>query len=129
VAVVGWLVSGCAGLANHGAGGSAQRAWVEDTLYFGMSSPDGAVTEEQWQAFLAEAVTPRFPEGLTVWPAAGQWRGADGAVRREAARVLVILRPATPDGDQTLAEIVAQYKRRFRQEAVLQVRQPAQVAF
>lgn len=35
------------------------------------------VSDEDWRAFLAAEVTPRFPDGLTVIDAAGQWR--DGA--------------------------------------------------
>ena len=50
---------------------------VSEMLYFGTQTPDGAVTAEQWTQFLATDVTPRFPRGLTVWPAAGQWQSAE----------------------------------------------------
>ena len=33
----------------------------QDRLLFGMNSPDGPVAEAQWQAFLAEVVTPGEP--------------------------------------------------------------------
>jgi hypothetical protein len=40
---------------------------VRETLYFGRSRPDGGtVSDEEWKIFLADIVTPRFPEGLTV---------------------------------------------------------------
>ena len=48
-----------------------QRPAVLDTLYFGTATPVGVVTEEEWRRFLAEEVTPRFPEGLTFWSMAG----------------------------------------------------------
>ena len=49
-------------------------AHMRTTLYFGLAHPLGKVSESQWQAFLREEVTPRFPDGLTVWQADGQWR-------------------------------------------------------
>ncbi|HXB98424.1 MAG TPA: DUF3574 domain-containing protein [bacterium] len=104
-------------------------AWVRDTLYFGLSRPGGAVTPEQWQAFLDAEVTPRFPDGLTVWPAAGQWRGASGRTEREASRVLEIVHPAGPDADAKLQAIRGAYKQRFHQESVLKVREAVQADF
>ena len=51
------------------------------------------VGEAELAAFLAEEATPRFPDGLTVLDAAGQWRGADGRVLRERSKLLVIALP------------------------------------
>ena len=47
-------------------------------LYFG-SSVKGLpfVTEQDWSEFLATEVTPKFPDGLTVLYANGQWRSGD----------------------------------------------------
>ena len=45
---------------------------VQDSLYFGTVKPDGIVSSEEWAAFLSAVVTPRFPQGLTVWQALGQ---------------------------------------------------------
>jgi len=36
------------------------------------------VSEEDWQRFLNVEVTPRFPDGLTVYDVYGQYRGSDG---------------------------------------------------
>ncbi|MEX2248301.1 MAG: DUF3574 domain-containing protein, partial [Parvibaculum sp.] len=48
---------------------------VQTTLYFGLDRGDGGtVSERDWRRFLAEVVTPRFPGGLTVIDAYGQWR-------------------------------------------------------
>lgn len=90
-----------------------------DKMLFGMNSPDGPVEDTQWQAFLAEAVTPRFPDGLTVYRTQGQWRGASGQVEREESRAVEILHGDDADGRKRIAEISAEYKRRFKQEAVL----------
>ena len=36
-------------------------------LYFGRAMPGGGeVAEVQWNAFLAQSISPRFPDGLTV---------------------------------------------------------------
>ena len=45
---------------------------IRTTLYFGLSRPKGSVSELDWQIFLRDEVTRRFPDGLTVWQAEGQ---------------------------------------------------------
>jgi hypothetical protein len=84
------------------------------------------VTDSAWAVFVTEVVTPRFPAGLTVWSATGQWRSPDGRIQREPSFVLEFVLPARAhDTDAAIAAIVAEYKRRFRQEAVLRVVMPA----
>src|SRR5688572_18311471 len=62
----------------------AAETVVADRLLFGRAIPDGGVvSDEEWQAFVAEFVTPRFPKGLTVWQGNGQWLDAGGRVVRE----------------------------------------------
>ena len=104
--------------------------YAEYQLFFGRSTSSGVeVTEEQWRAFLADTVTPRFPDGLTVLDAAGQWRDDSGAVQRERSKVLWIL--AAP-GEETLRlidEISAEYERRFNQESVLRIHGSACASF
>ncbi len=98
-------------------------ALVRDVVYFGRNRPDGGmVSDAEWQGFLDEVVTPRFPAGLTVVAAAGQWRGASGAVERERAEVLTLLHDGSAASRAAVGELVAEYKRRFRQEAVLRER-------
>ncbi len=52
---------------------NGQNAMTSESLYFGMAKPDGTVTALEWQGILNESITPRSPEGLSVWPASGQW--------------------------------------------------------
>lgn len=88
-------------------------------LYFGAQMPDGEVDEAAWQRFVVAEIAPRFAEGFTVLDARGQWRAGDGAVVAERSRVLEVV---GDDGLATrarLAEVVAAYKQRFRQQAVL----------
>src|SRR5512135_719530 len=99
-----------------------QRASVNDMLYLGTAKPGGAVSGEEWDRFLREVVTPRFPEGFTQWEASGQWKPADGSIMREGSHVLVVVHAASPQAEANVRAIAAQYKSRFHQEAVLRVR-------
>lgn len=123
------LATGGCSLLGSGARAGAQ-AFVLDRLYFGRSIPAGGrVGDEDWAGFLREAVTPRFPDGLTAWRAEGQWRDAKGEAVREESFVLELLHPADPRADAAVAEIAAEYKRRFRQESVLRVRDRVEASF
>lgn len=91
-------------------------------LIFGRNIGDivGAVSEEEWLRFLDEVVTPRFPGGLTVLDAYGQWRdGSNGAIEREPAKVLLIVLDRETAQRPRLAEIAEAYKRRFSQQSVI----------
>jgi hypothetical protein len=98
-------------------------------LYFGATGPAGQVSEQAWQSFLADTVTPRFPEGLSVWSASGQWRSSAGEINREDSRILNIVHPGGPSQERSLQEIVSAYKSRFRQESVLRVESPVCAGF
>jgi hypothetical protein len=100
---------------------------VVERLYFGRNLGDTLiVTDSAWAAFVTEVVTPHFPAGLTVWPATGQWRESNGRIQREPSFVLELVLPTrTAASDTAITAIIAEYKRRFRQEAVLRVRMPA----
>jgi hypothetical protein len=96
---------------------------VRDALYFGRNRPTGGeVADAEWEAFLDEVVTPRFPGGLTVVDAYGRWRGRSGAVERERTEVVTVLHPSDPASQRVIEEIAMEYKRRFGQEAVLRER-------
>jgi hypothetical protein len=100
----------------------SQQARVSDRLYFGRMHPAGIVTEAEWAAFLADVVTPRFPQGLTVWSADGQWRDSARRINREPTFVLELVHAPEAAADTALQAIVAEYRRRFAQESVLWVR-------
>lgn len=104
-------------------------AWVKSELYFGRTKPGGEVSAEEWDAFLAEEVTPRFPDGLTVLDAYGQWRNAGGKIWKEATKLLVLVHPDEPAAARKIGELIEVYKKRFTQESVLWVKQPVEVKF
>ena len=104
--------------------------FTEYRLFFGRNR-DGAevVSDAAWRAFLAEEITPRFPDGLTVVDAAGQWRGPTGAIERERAKMLLVLALPGPEGLRRTDEIAEAYKRAFGQESVLRTVASACVSF
>ena len=102
----------------------------EYRLFFGRNIGDAErVSDEDWRAFLADTVTPRFPDGLSVFDAAGQWRDSEGAIVRERSKMVLILAEPSSDAVRRLDEIAEEYKRRFSQESVLRVVDSACVAF
>ena len=104
--------------------------FAEYRLFFGRSQGTvEVVTDAAWRAFLAEEITPRFPDGLTVMDAAGQWRDASGTLVRERSKVLLVLTAPGPSGMQRTGEIMQAYKRTFDQEAVLRAVTTACVSF
>jgi hypothetical protein len=126
LAVVVFLAGALAGTAV-----SAQRrptdpqcgsaaAQVRTTLYFGtLKQSKGTVSELEWQMFLRDEVTTRFPAGLTVWDAQGQWRGTDGTVAHERSKVLLLVHPDTPVAKTSVQTVIERYRKNFDQESVL----------
>lgn len=95
------------------------EAWTEINLYFGRNIAGiGEVTEQQFRQFAREVVTPRFPDGLTLLDALGQFHDGNRIVR-ERSKVLVLLVPDSGETAGKVAQVVREYKRRFQQQSVL----------
>lgn len=86
-------------------------------LFFGAP----ASGEAGWKAFVDEEMTPRFPDGLTVLDAYGQWRRPDGPISREPSKVVMIVLPGRADDRARLDGLIDAYKKRFHQLSVLLV--------
>ena len=98
-------------------------AMVRDVVYFGRNRPGGGtVSDADWLRFLDEVVTPRFPYGLTVVDATGRWRGQSGVIEQERSEIVTVFHAGDPASRQAIADVAGEYKRRFRQEAVLRER-------
>ena len=124
------LIAACVPLPADVPCAEGSERYDEYRLFFGRNIGDAeGVTEEDWRLFLADTVTPRFPDGLSVFDAAGQWRDSEGVIVRERSKMVLIL--AEPDSDALtrLDEIADEYKRQFSQESVLRVVDSACVAF
>ena len=99
-------------------------------LFMGRSMPDGnAVSDVDWDSFLAEIVTPRFPDGLTVLDASGQWRSSSGIIEKEQSKALIILAPPGEDAMRQIGEVSEAYKSRYNQESVLKAVEDVCVSF
>jgi hypothetical protein len=61
-------------------------AYTRTTLYFGLARPAGTISRKEWKAFVAEEVTPRFPQGFTTWEAQGSGKVKTGRSRGNVPR-------------------------------------------
>ncbi|HLQ58654.1 MAG TPA: DUF3574 domain-containing protein [Gemmatimonadales bacterium] len=96
---------------------------VTERLYFGRNVAQTlGVTDSAWAVFVTDVVSAQLPNGFTFWAATGEWRGADGQSTHEPSFVLEVVHPArSAAAEAAIAAIIAEYKRRFRQESVLRV--------
>jgi hypothetical protein len=107
--------------------------WLRSELYFGASPvgvTDGGVAEMRWREFLDREVTPRFPDGLTVFDAYGQWRDRGShATERLWTKVLVILYEDTPQNRAAIDAIRLAWKTATRDQSVLLATTSVDVSF
>jgi len=99
-------------------------------LVFGLSrvnAPD--ITEQEFQHFIDTAVTPSFPEGLTLLSGTGQFRNTAGRVIKEGSRVLILFYPAGRKSNDAIEQIRASYKNAFQQKSVLRADELSCVSF
>ncbi|WP_246730545.1 DUF3574 domain-containing protein [Methylobacterium sp. 2A] len=119
ILLAGLLALGAAGPAGADPLCDGARPTLSAQLLFGLSRPDGGrVSQKAFDRFLAERITPRFPDGLSVFAGRGQWRGPDGRIVREAARIVLIVTDARPEAVAALRAIQEAYRSRFAQNAV-----------
>jgi hypothetical protein len=91
-------------------------------LFFGSAKPGGSeVTPEEFQQFLDDEITPRFPDGLTLLIGLGQFRDSSGVIIQERSMLLILLYPVETLGDSSvkIEQIREVYKKLFQQESVL----------
>ena len=128
------LCTVAAGAAAQGAlpacQGPQQRRDVAELLFGRDIGRRLGVSDPAWRRFVAREITPRFPDGLTVTDAIGQWRDPDsGRMVREPSKRVEIVLPGSADDAARLAAIVAAYKRQFHQRSVGVILQSACVSF
>jgi hypothetical protein len=118
------IPSGCRNRARGGIFGRTE-------LFFGRARPDGStITDGEFRRFLDDIITPRFPQGLTMISASGQFRGSSGRVTREEAVFVILLYSlAEPDIDRRIEEIRSAYRDGFQQESVLRIDDQSCVTF
>lgn len=131
LAVLPGLLSACATPVPPACPPGTAQATVAEA-YFGRNVRDrDPVSEAEWRGFLADTVTPAFPDGLTALDGTGQWRNPDGRIIQEASKVLVVVLPGADAAAARarLRTVEDAWKARFRQQSVLTVYRSACVGF
>jgi hypothetical protein len=110
---------------------AGQKPMIVVQLFFGLSVPHrGPVTAKEWNSFLQQTVTPRFPEGFTVYDAYGQsWNPVTRSVGREKTKILLIAIVDTAPARAKIAEVADEYRGTFHQRSVGIVTSPSCGAF
>jgi hypothetical protein len=123
------MQSGCASLPQPCLPPAQIMASAE--LIFGRNIGDRlGVSDAAFASFVANEITPRFPDGLTVIDAKGQWRDSTrGILVREPSKVVLITFPDEASKRTGLVAIVDAYKKAFRQQSVLTSVRSACVSF
>jgi uncharacterized protein DUF3574 len=71
-------------------------------------------------------ITPRFPDGLTIIDAKGQWRDPTrNRIAREPSKVVMIALPGASADDERFGQVIEAYKSRFKQKSVGLILRPA----
>jgi Protein of unknown function (DUF3574) len=99
-------------------------------LFFGLSKPDGGVVSEaDFQGFVDNRVTPRFPDGLTLLTGGGQFKTEQGNIIKEGSKVLILLYPFSKQNSEAIEAIREDYKTQFQQQSVLRFDEQSCVSF
>jgi uncharacterized protein DUF3574 len=104
--------------------------FIRVELYFGRNRSDGGeVSQKEFDDFLSEFITPRFPDGLTVIKGKGQFLNSDGDIERERSVLLILLYPISARNEKSvkIEEIRKEYITRFKQQSVLRADYPLPV--
>jgi hypothetical protein len=105
---------------------------VRVELYFGRFRGTTLIPEADFIAFEEEVISTALPNGYTIVPAQGTYRGANGELIREPSMMLVVVfDDSVPldDIDRAIERIRASYGDRFGQEAVLRIDSHVAIAF
>ncbi|WP_193199563.1 DUF3574 domain-containing protein [Nostoc sp. MG11] len=95
---------------------------IQEDLFFGRNiAGDGEVSESEFQTFVDDVITPRFPAGLTILNSNGQFLDSTGRLIEESTKVVTLFRENTSANEVSISEIVKTYRKQFNQESVLQV--------
>lgn len=96
---------------------------IQQDLYLGRNiGTTGRVTEQEFQQFVEDVVTPRFPTGVTEYDAKGQFLDSGGNLIREPSKVISFVYKDQASNQRAIDEIINAYKQQFQQESVLQVK-------
>lgn len=119
------LAIGCASSKDR-----AAQQMQRTELYFGQDTNVGSeVSADEWNAFVDQEITPRFPAGVTILDADGQWTSPQGVLVREDSRLIILLHSTSHEEESKIEAIRSQYVKQFSQDAVMRVDSVALVRF
>jgi hypothetical protein len=123
-------LAGCASFAPQ-ACAPGQQAMLSAELLFGRKIGDRVgVSEAAFRRFVDAEVTPRFPDGLAILDASGQYRDREaGMLIREPSKLVLIATADEAGNREKLAAVTEAYKRRFDQQSVGLILKPACASF
>jgi len=117
--LIALALAGCASV-QQAACPAGQERLKTAQLFFGQQiNGKSSVSDADFHQFVEDELTPRFPDGLTVLNADGQWRAAGNPLVRDASKVVLIVLPSRGDASSRIEAVQGAYKRRFRQDSVL----------
>ncbi len=96
---------------------------IESRIFFGLSSPAGEITDEQWQSFMTNEIASRFPSGFTIIDAIGYWRECDTCqFYQEKSKMMLLVYPDSlfKKNIPIIEDMAYKYIEKFNQQAVLQ---------
>jgi hypothetical protein len=128
---IAWLAfAGSAGAQSIECTGGLKPQQVAELLFGRRIGDRGVVSEGAWRRFVAKEITPRFPDGLTIVEARGQWRDPTSKrVIREQSNLVMIVLPGNAEDQDRLKQVAEAYKQEFRQQSVGMIVRPACVSF
>ncbi len=119
------VLGGCAALASCAPAPAAcllpsQRPMLMIDLFFGRDSAGrGPVTDAEWADFTRTDITPRFPDGFSVFDTRGQWLNPQtGSIGSEDSKMVRIEALQAADTAARIAAVANAYRTRFHQVAV-----------
>ena len=89
-------------------------------LFFGRNINGRApLTDAEWAEFVAQTITPNFPEGFTVFDGEGQWSNPQTRnITAGRTKILLVAANLEPGLTRRLSAVIDTYKMRFRQQSV-----------
>ena len=118
------MLAGCAASSEQSTAARCllpgQQRMLVAELFFGRAIKGRApLTDGEWAQFTAQAITPNFPDGFTVFDGEGQWRNPrNGQIAHEPTNILLVAAKMAPDLARRLSAVVEAYELRFRQQSV-----------
>jgi len=118
------LAAGCTSAPKPQGCPAGQTPLRTAQLFLGAKAP-AKPDDRALRRFVDQEVTPRFPDGVTVVEGGGQWKGSENRMIREAAKVVLVVLPATGDTQGRVEAVRTAYRTKFKQEPVVVLPPPS----